>query len=44
MKIKRKNSSPRDDINRPRPTYGHRYTNNIKSALVSCCLDILANN
>ena len=40
IKMKSKNSSPRDDINRPRPRYGHRYTNNIKSALASCCLYI----
>ena len=42
IKIKKNYSSHRYDTNRPRPRYGYKHTNNIKSASV-CCLLILSN-
>ena len=42
IKIKKNYSSHRYDTNRPRPRYGYKHTNNIKSGSV-CCLLILSN-
>ena len=43
MKMKMKNSSNRYDVIRPKPRYGHKYANDIKSVSVRWCLCILSN-
>ena len=42
IKMIMKNSSYRYDINRPRPTHGNKYNDNIKSVSLWCCLYVLS--